>query len=255
MPRTTPSLLLALCLGLGIALAPTTALARPSVLQAGHGIGITMGADLDVLGIAHFPDIGFDVRLGLLTSDTIFSAGLGGTGYNLPALPIGLVLGNIVIGLRFEAGLIHVNPDGPFSNDINVGVFSPVAFFEYWLDGEDMAPFFGAQFGPAITIPDGGDTNVFLTAGGLGGLHFFVTDSFSVGPTAQINFLYDSGSQRAGWELVLGFSMRGWIDPSGGGSSGGGGGGAGPAPVEDTWQPPPPSNDPPPPADPEAGAY
>ena len=199
---------------------------RPSVLRDGAPVGWAVGSGPgDLLTITHFPDRGFAMNFGVFYGNVAATTVVGATGF-VPNVHAALTIGNIVLGLHTEFGLIHINPDGPFNPDINIGIVGLLPFFEYWFGGEDFAPFIGAQVGPTFTIPDGADTSVLFIAGGLGGLHFFVGDSFSIGPTAQFNFAYTSVSERAGYEFTLGFSMRGW----GGGvssSRGGGGGGGG----------------------------
>jgi len=239
MTRLIRSVGLALCFGVALAsltvVTPSEALARPRILRPGADPGLTLGAGADVLGFRHFPDLGFDVRFGFFTLDNASPIS--------PEIEIGLTLGDLVVGAGLQAGYIHQNPDGPFAPDNNSGVFSVVPFFEYWLPGEDMAPFFGAHFGPSVLFPDGADAVVFLEAGARGGLHFFFGD-VSLGPFGQVNFLYNSSNERAGYEIVLGFSFRGWVSFGGDGA----GGSAQPA-AEPTWEPsggaaPPPATDP-----------
>lgn len=190
-----------------IGLPAATAGARPPALQPGAPLGFTVGSELGVLGLRHFPDVGFDFRLGPLTTDTVASMDM----YALPAFHAAVVLANsIVVGAHLELAYVHVNPDGPFAPDRNRGFIGIVPFFEYWLNGESFAPFVGAQFGPAITVADQNYTRVWLTAGGRGGLHFFLGNSFSIGPVGEFNFVYRSDNERAGWEFVLGISLRGW---------------------------------------------
>ncbi|GAB5542522.1 MAG: hypothetical protein SangKO_022820 [Sandaracinaceae bacterium] len=256
MQRLTHSVGLALCFGFALAslsvLTPSEALARPRVLQEGE-MGLVLGAGADVLALEHYPDLGFNVRFGFLS--------LGSSNLIGPEIEGGLNIGNLVIGAAFQAGLVHSNPDG-FASDTNTGYFSVIPFVEYWLPGEDMAPFIGGQFGPSVVFPDGGDGIVWLDAGVRGGLHFFFGD-VSLGPFAQINFRYLSETERAAYEIVIGFSFRGWVGPNDG--SGGGGPGAETQPAaQPTWQPtngggagagggaaPPPATDPV--YDPEAG--
>ncbi len=207
-------------------LLPTVALARPPSLTDGADPGLAIGMSGNVLVLDHFPDQGFDFWFGVRSSDdSVF----GLTNFFLtPDFAIALTLGNIVLGARVEAGFYHVNPDGAFAPDTNVGFFGLVPFFEYWLDGDSMAPFFGVSFGPSVVIPDGGDAEVWLEGSGTGGLGFFVADGFSIGPTLSLGFLYNSANERAGWTVVVGFDLRGWMSLGGsGGSSGGGGGNAG----------------------------
>ncbi|MCA9607343.1 MAG: hypothetical protein KC619_17175 [Myxococcales bacterium] len=227
-----------------VTLAPSVAAARPPSLRDGASPGLAIGARGNVLALEHFPDVGFDFWFGVRSSDdSAFSLG-----YLTPDLMIALTLGNIVIGARFEAGFYHLNPDGPFAPDQNVGHVGIVPFFEYWLDGEDMAPFFGLGFGPTILIPDGRNAEVLLQGAGTGGLGFFVAEGFSIGPTLSLGFLYDSQSERAGWTVVLGFDLRGWI-----GLGGGGGGSASGGDAADDGGAPPPAQQPVFVADPEGG--
>lgn len=241
---------LGLATALLVLLSTSVAAARPPTLNAGASPGLAIGASGNVLALNHFPDRGFDFWFGVRSSDdTVFSLTQL---FLTPDLAIALTLGNVVLGARVEAGFYHVNPDGAFIDDQNFGFFGLVPFFEYWLDGEDMAPYFGVSIGPSIVIGDGRDTEVWLEAAGMGGLGFFVSEGFSIGPTLALTFMYDSASERAGWGIVLGFDLRGWIGlgGDGGSSSGGaaepasGGGGGGGGSTEPAWTPEPASDDP-----------
>jgi hypothetical protein len=242
---------LGLAAALLVLLSASVVAARPPTLSAGASPGLAIGTSGNVLVLNHFPDQGFDFWFGLRSSDdTAFSLA---SFFLTPDLAIALTLGNVVIGARVELGFYHVNPDGPFGGDQNFGFFGLVPFFEYWLDGEDMAPYFGLSIGPSIVVADGRDTEVWLEAAGMGGLGFFVSEGFSLGPTLAVQFLYDSASERAGWGIVLGFDLRGWIGLGGeggsstGGDTGGGGGGGGAddgGSTEPAWTPEPASDDP-----------
>jgi len=223
---------------------PDVARARPPQLQEGAGADLVLGTSGEIFGVQHFPDVAFDIWFGVRGGDDTNLLGASSAFLN-PDLLIGLTLGNIVIGAYFGAGFYHFNPDGPLATDVNVGFLSILPTFEYWFDGEDMAPFIGLVFGPAVVFPDGGDAEAFLEGALRGGLAFFFGNSFSVAPTAAFQFHYDSSSERAGWGFVIGFDLRGWLGLSNSGSSGGDGAlepAPGPAPA--------PS---PVPANPEAG--
>lgn len=261
MKRLTHSVGLALCFGFALAslsvLTPSEALARPRILRPGTDPGLVLGAGAEVLAFRHFPDVLFDVRFGFLSLDAVNAFG--------PELEIGLSLGDIVVGASVQAGYVHTNPDGPFAPDNNSGVLAIGPLFEYWLPGDDMAPFVGAHIVPTVFFPDGSDAQVVFEGGARGGLHFFFGD-VSLGPYAQFNVVYVSEAERAAYEIVLGFSFRGWVSfDSGGGEYGGDSQPAQPA-AQPTWQPtnggggaggagggaaPPPATDPV--YDPEAG--
>lgn len=229
MPRTVTSVGLCAALLLAASALPSVALARPRMLQDGASPGFAIGTGGNVLVLNHFPDQGFDFWFGVRTSD---DTGFGFFQLFLtPDLALAVTLGNIVVGARFEAGFYHNNPDGPFGADTNIGFFGIVPFFEYWFDGDSMAPFIGLSFGPTITAPDGADAQVWLEGAATGGLGFFVSEGFSLAPTLSISFMYNSANERAGWGATIGFEMRGWIGLDGGGGSSGGGSGGGDRPA------------------------
>ena len=209
MPRHVSSAALfsgILCL---FVLGSGTARARPNPLRSDADVGIYLnGMAGNVLGLRHFPDVGFTAEVGFLSFD-----GAQRSGFSTPGVGGGVVLGDLTIGTRLEAGLHHDNPDEP-ADDTNVGWLGVVPTLQYYLDGEDLAPFLGGQFGPTLLFPDGGDAQVWLEAGVLGGLAVFFGDSFSVEPQGQFNFVYDSSTERAGYEIMLTVDLRGWIGES-----------------------------------------
>jgi hypothetical protein len=50
----------------------------------------------------------------------------------------------------------------------------------------------------------------------VGGLHAFMGDDFSISPFLRAGVMYFTGTERAGYEIVLGVSLDGWIGGSGG---------------------------------------
>ncbi|MGE0792297.1 MAG: hypothetical protein AB7S26_41875 [Sandaracinaceae bacterium] len=255
MRRHLTPLLAALAISATLASA-STALARPPTLRDGAPLGLYAGAGFDVVGLRHFPEDGFAFQFGLLSTDTAtdLGGGLFAPGFRVPSFSGGITLGNLAIGAELEGGWVHLNPDGPGAPDTNNGYLSIIPQVEYFLDGDSMAPFFGGRFGPTIFFPDRDDADVWLEAGGIAGIALFVTESFSVLPKVEINFLYDSQNEHAGWEIFVMCDLRGWIPLDGGGGT------AQPEP-EPAYEPAPqPAYEPAPaqttttvPADPESG--
>ncbi|MEC7520067.1 MAG: hypothetical protein VYE22_09395 [Myxococcota bacterium] len=204
------------------------AFAAPASAQPSEG-QFRLHNDNTVVGISFFPDVVGVYQVGLTPSQLGFGASY-------------MVLENLAIGARTSFGFVLVDPAAP--GDSIAGQISLLPFVEAVLPmGETMAAFVGGQLGFVADFPDVRDPYASLTAGAFGGIHIFASDSFSISPFGQLNFLYRGDAERAGFQIVLGFSLVGWI---GGGESPGGG--AQPA-AEPTWQPsggaaPPPATDP-----------
>lgn len=179
--------------------------------RADDGAGaFRMAADLHVLNMRQYPNDGFNddptVQFGLYNA-------VGGTEEFLYFAPqFGyLITDSIVIGAHLGFGVVSFA-----GSDAGFGIHI-VPFFEYMFSpGETIRPFVGAEVGPRIfTIPGPTDAYVNLVAGGFGGVHIFLEESFSISPFASVDFLYNSNAERAGYEIVAGISLDGWI---GGGS-------------------------------------
>lgn len=181
--------------------------------RADDGAGaFRLGADLHVLNMRQYPNDASFVNDDPTIQFGLYNA-VGGTDevlYFAPQFGF-LVTDSIVIGAHF--GLAAVSFNG---SDVGFGIHI-VPFFEYLFSpGETIRPFVGAEVGPRIfTIPGPTDAYVVFAAGGLGGVHIFLEEGFSISPFASIDFLYNSQAERAGYEVVLGVSLEGWV---GGGS-------------------------------------
>lgn len=220
----------------------SVASAQPSAGQ------LRLHNDNNVVGISFFPDVVGVYQIGMTPSSLGFGASY-------------MVIDNLAIGARTSFGFALVDPATP--GDSIAGQISLLPFVEAVFPmGDPLAAFVGGQLGFTADFPDFRDPYASIVAGVFGGVHVFATDSFSFSPFGQINMLYRGDAERAGFQILLGFSIVGWI---GGGESPGGG--AAPAPAgEPTWQPtnggggaggagggaaPPPATDPV--YDPEAG--
>lgn len=196
-------------IGAAAAAAIACSMASTSSVRADDGAGaIRFGADLHVLNVRQYPNDSPFVNDDPTIQFGVYNA-VGGTDEFLYFAPqFGYLLTeSIVIGAHLGFGVVSFN-----GSDAGVGVHL-VPFFEYILSpGETIRPFVGAEVGPRIfSIPGPTDAYVTLVAGGFGGVHIFLEESFSISPFASVDFLYNSLSERAGYEIVLGASFQGWV--------------------------------------------
>ena len=210
-------------------LALTTALALPDVADAQAGAGaLRLGADLNVLGITHYPDPDAfnspdpNVYFGIYNA----AAGIETVGFFAPSIGY-MITDDLLIGAHFGLAAVSFSGMSADATDVGFGIHI-VAAVEYLFGQGDIRPFIGGQVGPRIiaTPQVGSDVEVNFVAGALGGVHIFATDGFSISPFGNFNFLYYSGYERAGYEFVLGVALEGWIGGSSSNRGGGGGGGA-----------------------------
>ncbi len=85
-------------------------------------------------------------------------------------------------------------------------------YFEYLFLSGNMRPFVGAQAGFQVFFPDSQDAQGSFIGGGLGGVHFFVTPSFSISPYVTVDFVYRGADKNAGVDAILGVSFEGWMN-------------------------------------------
>lgn len=199
MTRFHPLLLAALLVGAG-SFAPSDAHA-----QAGAG-AVRLGADLSVLTVSHYPapDLPIDTDPSVIFGFYNSVAGFENVFLFAPQLGYA-VTDDLLVGTHVGFALASFA-----GSDVGFG-FHLVPFLEYMFGGGGVRPFVGAEVGPRfITVP-GSDASVTLVAGGYGGVHVFAGDSFSVSPFARVDFLYNSANERAGYEIVLGVSVHGWM--------------------------------------------
>ncbi len=184
-----------------------------SVAHAQHGPGaLRLGADFTIFEVADYPDVG----------DPGFNIGVLSTGLGVN---VGYELGDMfVIGGRAAFGYTGNIAGGV---GIDAGIISLIPYFEILFGTENIVPFAGLQVGPEIYFADGVDTQAVLLAGGYGGVHIFPVDAFSISPQLWASFVYNSGFQRAGFDISLIVSLTGWI-----------GGGGGTAPSAEPGPPP-----------------
>lgn len=186
------TLLRALALGALVTLAPS-----PGSAQVGDG-AVRIGADFEIIDLEVFPD-----RV------TLFGFGVNGVAFG-PSF--GYQIGeSIIVGSRFAFRLNVSDVAG--APDLTVdGTVAVVPYFEWMFPDPQVAPFVGAQAGVVAFFADSVDASANFVGGGFGGVHLFVTDSFSISPWGQVNFLYLGGlDDRAGFEVVALLSFEGWI--------------------------------------------
>lgn len=182
----------------GCALVALVALTpRPASAQAGDG-AFRLGADFEVIDLEVFPDL-----------VTLFGFGVNGVAFG-PSL--GYQIGDsIVVGSRLAVRVNVSEVSGGAGTTVD-GTIAVVPYFEYVFPDPSVAPFLGAQAGVVGFFADGADPLANAVAGGFGGVHLFITDSFSVSPWGQLNFLYLGGdTDRAGFEVVALLSFEGWM--------------------------------------------
>ena len=200
---------------LALAVAASLSFTTTASADAGQG-AFRLGTDVRVFGLLHYPD----------ALDPSVQFGFIGTDIFLDARPQLIVHGAyqvtdaVLIGAR--VGLAYQGLDvGPTTQD--VGAFGILPFFEYLFGDGNIRPFIGAELGFQLAFLEsfgigGGDldTHAMFIAGGLGGVHIFLADGFSISPGAVFDFLYYGRNERAGYQLTFVVSFEGWI---GGGSS------------------------------------
>jgi hypothetical protein len=203
---------------LTLALAASLSLTATANADAGQG-AFRLGTDVRVLGLLHYPD----------ALDPSIQFGFVGTDIFLDSRPQLIVHGAyqatdaLLIGARL--GLAYQGLDSG-AETIDAGAFGILPFFEYLFGDGNIRPFVGAEVGFQLAFVEGfgffgaGDlnTHAMFIAGGLGGVHIFLADGFSISPGAVFDFLYYGRNERAGYQLTFMLSFEGWI--GGGGSRG-----------------------------------
>lgn len=179
---------------------------------------LRLSGEFSLLGFQYFPD-----ARGVAYPQFRFNFGPVGSTITVAtqydyALSAGYQLtDDIVLGARVNFGFyfLDTNLVPPLDDDFAVGTLGLLPFFEYMFLRGDIRPFVGAQAGfTAFFAEDTSQINdaVIVRLGGTGGVHLFATDSFSVTPWAMLSFLYNSGNEAAGFELLFMLSLDGWLD-------------------------------------------
>lgn len=200
---------------LSVALVAALAAVVPDSAAADAGAGaFRLGVDVPVLVLQTFPDVG----------DPYFQFGLWGQPpvvlLDAPLPFVGAsgayqVTDAIVIGARLGLGVAVF--ETAFT-DTTVGAFALLPFFEYlFLDGS-IRPFIGAQAGFQVIVAEDDDARAWFIGGGMGGVHIFAADGFSISPTLFVDFLYNGYLETAGLDVIAAVSFEGWIGGSGGSS-------------------------------------
>ena len=173
---------------------------RAEAQRPGAG-SIQLHLDAQILDLQVFPDRYNQVSLG------VGGASLG------PGI-VYQVADGIIIGTRAAFGFTLIDPVTP--GDSVAGSIALLPYLEFVFGQDQIAPFVDVHAGFQAIFPDGFDPWANVIVGARGGVHIFATDSFSVSPWGMLNFLYDGGIERAGFELAAGFSLVGWIGGNGG---------------------------------------
>lgn len=196
-----------------LAAALACAIAPASTARADAGPGaFRLGSDLRVLTLLHYPEDG----------EVHVQAGVFGTDLFLALRPQLVVSGayqlndSILIGARVGFGYQELVL-GPFTLD--TGVIGVLPFFEYMFGNGTVRPFVGADAGfqiafiEEVSLGGSGDleAEALAIAGGLGGVHIFLADGFSLTPGVAFDFLYWGGNEWAGYQIVFFLSLEGWI--------------------------------------------
>lgn len=200
---------------LSLALVAALAALGPDRASADAGPGaFRLGADVPVLVLTTFPDVG----------DPYFQFGLWGQPpvvlLDGPLPFVGAsgayqVTDAILIGARLGLGVAVF--ETAFT-DTTVGAVALLPFFEYlFLDGT-IRPFIGAQAGFQVIFPEDQDARAWFIGGGMGGVHIFAADGFSISPTLFVDFLYNGALETAGIDVIAAISFEGWIGGSSSGS-------------------------------------
>jgi hypothetical protein len=184
----------------GALVAASLSLTAPKAhADAGQG-AIRLGADIGVLSLSHFPnDLGPDF---VVFQFGVWSRGGLSFGYQ--------VIEPLIIGVRAAFSVVHVDVGIAGSDTAGSIALSP--YLEYMFGEGNVRPFIGAQAGFQIIFPDDGDAQGWFIGGPMGGVHLFVTPSFSISPTAMLDFIYRGDVERAGYSLTGLVSFSGWIN-------------------------------------------
>lgn len=223
--------------------------ATPSTAFADPGPGaLRLSLEERVFGMVHYPEDGqARFRLGVFGTNLFF--------LEQPMLTFGLgyqATEQFLVGARLGFGYQEFSLAGNQES----GLFGVIPFGEFLFGEGDFLPFFGAQVGFQMVFYETGfggglETEAFFVAGGMGGIHIFAEDGFSVTPGIGVDFLYFSGFERAGWQVIATIALEGWI---GGGGSGRSAPAREPAPEREREPAPTPAPAAaPPPTDPEGG--
>jgi hypothetical protein len=214
--------------------------------QRGTG-AFRLGVDLRPFSLLHYPNDGqafvqfavFGLDSFLLSRQQVTLSGAVQP-FDIP----------LVLGSRVGMGYGQITFAG-LANAIEGGTIALVPFLEYLFLEGDVRPFLGGQVGFQISFLEriglgggggGIDTNALFVTGGMGGVHLFPIDSFSISPQLEIDFIYNGQTQRAGAQLVLSVTLAGWMF------------GEEARPRPHSAPPPEPQTPPPPPATDEAPA-
>jgi hypothetical protein len=161
---------------------------------------VRLGGDVGVFSGVWFPERDFaSVSFGIF----------GGFGPS-----IGFALSEaIIIGGRLNLGGTWTETDtGIGSVDTFNGSLSVLPYFEFNIVGDNVIqPFFGAEVGYNWQFGDGIDDDGRFVVGGLGGIHIFATQDFSISPTGRVGFQYDFFVEDAALYWAVGIQVLGWI--------------------------------------------
>ncbi|MBX3275260.1 MAG: outer membrane beta-barrel protein [Sandaracinaceae bacterium] len=207
----------------------------PTLARADFGEGaFRLGAGPTLLSVEHLPEP--DVQI---------------VTYGLPPLSLGVHVGymlteQLYLGAQVALGgqslTGRAGPFGRFNDDtLYVTLLPRIAYLISVASAVSI--YFGAEVGLTIQGDPDGDPDDVFRAGGLAGLHFFATDSFSIDGELGLGFTHRVDSANAGVVVSLGLTFSGWLGGRWSGRRASGGGGGSSAPSS-----PPPSS-----ADPEGG--
>lgn len=193
---------------LTLALAASLSLTATASADDGPG-AFRLGTDVRAFSLLHYPEQG----------EVHFQAGFFGTDLFFELRPQLVVSGAyqvtdaILIGARVGLGYQEL-VFGSVTAD--AGIFGLLPFFEYMFGEGEIRPFVGAEAGFQLAFSETfgtGDleTEALAIAGGLGGVHIFAADGFSISPGVAFDFLYWGQSEWGGYQLVLFVSLEGWI--------------------------------------------
>lgn len=195
-------------LALTAAIALSFSFADSANADAGAG-ALRLGADIGVIGLTHVPDA---------IDETNFQFGIWGEDVYRPAVGVSVgfqIIEPLIIGARtgFGAFVSHVDTPGPLDHQtFTSGLFALIPYVEYMFLTGNIRPFVGGELGFQLTFPDGGDTQAGFIAGALGGVHIFATPSFSISPTAFLDFIYRGADENAGFAFGGVVTLQGWIN-------------------------------------------
>ncbi len=146
-----------------------------------------------------------DNNIGDFTTVGLAPFGVASLGYQLDD--------NLVLGARLAGGLMHTG-----NTDVGLLWLQPYAEYMFMPSDSSVRPFLNVGIGMMAAWVNSGSSSSdapVLNLGGGGGVHFFLTRSFSISPAIQVDYVRyfgKNGSPDVNGLLIEGaVRLSGWI--------------------------------------------